>query len=423
MIATDVQHELPEQQRIVITGIGLTAPNGNSLPEFRASLLQGRSGVRPYEIRYVGKTLAGVCEFSTTKYQSRKDLRRGTRAGSVGVYSASEAIHDAGLDWPNVDPSRVGVFLGVTEHGNVETENEIFELKGYDYDTSFWSHHHNPRTVANNPAGEVALNLGIFGPHYTIGAACAAGNAGLIQGVQMLRLDECDVALAGGVSESIHTFGIFASFRSQGALAEHEDPTRASRPFDMQRNGIVVAEGGCVFVLERLSDARRRRARIYGEVVGYAMNTDATDFVLPNAQRQAECMQLALKRAGMAPEQVDIVSTHATGTVSGDNQECAALRRVFGSSERTLFNNTKSFIGHSMGAAGALELAGNLVGFEDGVCHATINVDELDPECELPGPGLVLNQPREVGALNVVLNNSFGMLGINSAVIVKRFVR
>ena len=195
-----------------------------TLPEFRESLLAGRSGVRPYEIRYVGKTLAGVCEFDTTKYQSRKDVRRGTRAGSVGIYCAHEAMHDAGLDWPNVDPARVGVYLGVTEHGNVETENEIFELKGYDYDTSFWSHHHNPRTVANNPAGEMALNLGITGPHYTIGAACAAGNAGLIQGVQMLRLDECDVALAGGVSESIHTFGIFASFHSQGALAEHEDP-------------------------------------------------------------------------------------------------------------------------------------------------------------------------------------------------------
>jgi 3-oxoacyl-[acyl-carrier-protein] synthase II len=265
------------------------------------------------------------------------------------------------------------------------------------------------------------LNLGIIGPHYTIGAACAAGNAGLIQGVQMLRLDECDVALAGGVSESIHTFGIFASFRSQGALAEHEDPARASRPFDIHRNGIVVAEGGCVFVLERLSDARKRQARIYGEVVGYAMNTDATDFVLPNPQRQAECMQLALKRAGMVPEQVDIVSTHATGTISGDSQECIALRTVFGASERTLFNNTKSFIGHSMGAAGALELAGNLVSFDDGVCHATINVDELDPECELHG--LVLNQPREVGTLDVILNNSFGMLGINSVVIVRRFVR
>ncbi len=422
MIATDMPPELPEQQRIVITGIGLTAPNGNSLPAFREGLLAGRSGVRPYEIRYVGKTLAGVCDFETGKYQSRKDLRRGTRAGSVGVYSAHEAIGDSGIDWPTVDPARVGVFLGVTEHGNVETENEIFELKGYDYDTSFWSHHHNPRTVANNPAGEVALNLGIVGPHYTIGAACAAGNAGLIQGVQMLRLDECDIALAGGVSESIHTFGIFASFRSQGALAEHADAARASRPFDLHRNGIVVAEGGCVFVLERLSDARRRRARIYGEVAGYAMNTDATDFVLPNAQRQAECMQLALRRAGLVPAQVDIVSTHATGTVSGDAQECIALRTVFGASDRTHFNNTKSFIGHSMGAAGALELAGNLVSFDDGVCHATINVDDLDPECQLPGPGLVLNQPREIGPVNVVLNNSFGMLGINSAVIVKQYV-
>jgi 3-oxoacyl-[acyl-carrier-protein] synthase II len=421
MIANNVHPNLPDDQRVVITGIGLTAPNGNSLAEFRESLLSGRSGVRPYEIRYVGKTLAGVCEFDAMRYQSRKDVRRGTRAGSVGIYSTNEAIADSGLDWPNVDPSRVGVFLGVTEHGNVETENEIFELKGYDYDTSFWSHHHNPRTVANNPAGEVALNLGIYGPHYTIGAACAAGNAGLIQGMQMLRLDECDVALAGGVSESIHTFGIFASFRSQGALADHEQPERASRPFDVHRNGIVVAEGGCVFVLERLPDARKRGARIWGEIVGHAMNTDATDFVLPNAERQAECMHLALQRAGLVPEQVDLVSTHATGTVSGDSQECLALRRVFGSSERTLFNNTKSFIGHSMGAAGALELAGNLPGFDDGVCHATINVDELDPECALND--LVLNEPRETGKQRVILNNSFGMLGINSAVIISKFDR
>ena len=304
MIAHNVHQHLPDEQRVVITGIGLTAPNGNNLTEFRGNLLSGRSGVQPYEIRYVGKTLAGICEFDATKYQSRKDLRRGTRAGSVGIYSTNEAIADSGLDWPNVDPARVGVFLGVTEHGNVETENEIFELKGYDYDTSYWSHHHNPRTVANNPAGEVALNLGIVGPHYTIGAACAAGNAGLIQGMQMLRLHECDVALSGGVSESIHTFGIFASFRSQGALAEHEQAERASRPFDLHRNGIVVAEGGCVFVLERLSDARQRKARIFGEIVGHAMNTDATDFVLPNAERQAECIHLALQRAGLAPSRL-----------------------------------------------------------------------------------------------------------------------
>jgi 3-oxoacyl-[acyl-carrier-protein] synthase II len=418
MIASAPTIDLPNQQRIVITGVGLTSPIGNSLAEMREGLLAGRSGVQPYEIRYVGRTLAGICDFDVRRYQARKDARRGTRAGAVGIYSAQEAVRDSGLDWDGVDRSRVGVYLGVTEHGNVETENEIYELKGYDYDTSFWSHHHNPRTVANNPAGEVALNMGIVGPHYTIGAACAAGNAGLIQGAQMLRLNECDVALAGGVSESIHTFGIFASFKSQGALAAHEDPTRASRPFDMHRTGIVVAEGGCVFVLERLDDALRRSAQVYGELVGYAMNTDATDFVLPNAERQAECVRLALQRAGLVPEQIDIVSTHATGTDSGDAQECIALRSVFGGSEKTFFNNTKSFMGHCMGAAGALELAGNLPAFQNKVCHATINLDELDPACELPG--LVANEPREVPRVDYILNNSFGMLGINSVVIIKR---
>jgi 3-oxoacyl-[acyl-carrier-protein] synthase II len=328
-------------------------------------------------------------------------------------------VANSGLDWEKVDRSRVGIYVGVTEHGNVETENEIYLLKGYDYDTQFWSHHHNPRTVANNPAGEISLSLGITGPHYTLGAACAAGNAGIIQGVQMLRLEECDLALSGGVSESIHTFGIFASFHSQGALAKNEDPTKASRPFDLDRNGIVVAEGGCMFVLERLSDAKARGAKIYGEIAGYAMNSDATDFVLPDPDRQAQCIRLALHRASMNPEDIDIVNTHATGTASGDAQECKALRQVWGENSRhTLFNNTKSFIGHAMGAAGALELAGNLPAFDDGVCHATINLDRLDPECALSG--LVANQPREAGKIGTILNNSFGMLGINSVVIVKQ---
>jgi 3-oxoacyl-[acyl-carrier-protein] synthase II len=419
MIASTLSNRLPENQRIVITGIGLTAPNGNCLAELRESLLNGRSGVREYDIRYFGKTVAGKCDFDVRRYQARKELRRGTRAGSVGIYCGNEAVRDAGLDWENLDRSRAGVYLGVTEHGNVETENEIYELKSYDYDTSFWSHHHNPRTVANNPAGEVALNMGVTGPHYTIGAACAAGNAGLIQGAQMLRLNECDVAICGGVSESIHTFGIFASFRSQGALAEHEDPSRASRPFDVNRNGIVVSEGGCIFVAERLDDARRRGAKIYGELAGYALNTDATDFVLPNPDRQAECIELALKRAGLVAEQIDIVSTHATGTTSGDVQECKALQRVFGESEKTYFNNTKSYIGHTMGAAGALELAGNLQALEDGVCHPTINVDELDPDCALRG--LVVNEPREIGNPKYILNNSFGMLGINSVAIIQKY--
>jgi 3-oxoacyl-[acyl-carrier-protein] synthase II len=407
-----------EDGRIVITGIGLTAPNGNTLSEYREALLAGRSGVQDYEIRYVGKTLAGVCDFDELRYQKRKVLRRGTRAGSIGIYCAQEAVADSGLDWENVDRSRVGVYVGVTEHGNVETENEIYDIKAYDYDTSYWSHHHNPRTVANNPAGEITLNMGITGPHYTLGAACAAGNAGLIQGAQMLQLDECDVALAGGVSESIHTFGIFAGFASQGALAAHEDPTKASRPFDQDRNGIVVSEGGCLYVLERYGDAAARGAKIYGELVGHAMTSDASDFVLPNPAEQARCMQLALRRARLNPEDIDIVSTHATATASGDVQECAALRRVFGDSPDVMVNNTKSFIGHSMGAAGALELSGNLPSFDDDVCHATINVDRLDPDCALPG--LAINEPREKKNIEYILNNSFGMLGINSVVIIKR---
>lgn len=417
MIAIDKAAQLPDEQRIVITAIGLTSPNGNSLDAYRENLLAGRSGVQDYEIRYVGKTLAGVCDFPATQYQSKKDVRRGTRAGSVGVWAANEAIARSGIDWQNFDRSRAGIYIGVTEHGNVETENEIYQIKGFDYDTQYWSHHHNPRTVANNPAGEIALNMGITGPHYTIGAACAAGNAGIIQGAQMLRLDECDVALAGGVSESIHTFGIFASFKSQGALASHEDPAKASRPFDRDRNGIVVSEGACIYVLERLSDARKRGANIIAEIVSYAINTDATDFVLPNPERQAQCVRLALKRGGLASDQIDIVSTHATGTSSGDSQECEALRAVFDGCDDIHFNNTKSFIGHTMGAAGALELAGNLPSLQDKVCHATINVENLDPTCALPG--LVVNEPREMRRSRYILNNSFGMLGINSVVIVR----
>lgn len=408
----------PESQRIVITGVGLTAPGANSLAQFRANLLTGASGVRGYEIRYVGPTVAGACNFDDLRHQTKKDVRRGTRAGSIGIYCSKEAIADSGLDWPNVDKMNVGIYVGVTEHGNVETENEIHQLKSFDYDTKFWSHHHNPRTVANNPAGEISLNLGITGPHYTIGAACAAGNAGVIQGAQMLLLGECDVALAGGVSESIHTFGIFASFKAQGALASHADPTKASRPFDADRNGIVVAEGGCMYVLERMSDARDRGAKIYGEIAGWAINSDASDFVLPNPERQAQCIGAALKRSGIAAEDIDIVSTHATGTASGDTQECLALRKAFGGSSRTRFNNTKSFIGHAMGAAGALELAGNLPAFADGACHPTINLDRPDPECRLEG--LIVGQPCEMKRVDYILNNSFGMLGINSVVIVKR---
>lgn len=407
------------EDRIVITGIGLTAPNGNSLKEFRKSLLEGRSGVTRFETRFMGEVMAGVCDFDELKYQKKKSLRRGTRAGSIAIYCSQEAIADSGIAFDAADKSRIGVYLGTTEHGNVETENEVHAISKYDYDTKYWSHHHNPRTVANNPAGEVTLNMGITGPHYSIGAACAAGNLGIIQGAQMLRLNEVDLAFAGGVSESIRTFGIFASFKSEGALAEHTDPTKASRPFDKNRNGIVCSEGGCVYTLERLPDAEARGAKIYGEIIGHASNSDAYDYILPEPGRQAECMQLALNRAGLKPEDIDILNTHATATQLGDIQESKAVRTVFGMEGRTRINNTKSYMGHTMGAAGALELTGNLPAFEDGYVHPTINLDEIDPECQLNN--LVANTPELLDNVNIIMNNSFGMFGINSVLIVRKY--
>jgi 3-oxoacyl-[acyl-carrier-protein] synthase II len=235
----------------------------------------------------------------------------------------------------------------------------------------------------------------------------------------MLRLGEVDVALAGGVSEAIRSFGIFASFASQNALAWHDDPTQASRPFDAARNGIVVSEGGCIFVVERLRDAKRRNAPILAEIASYAMNSDGTDPVHPQHERVAECMRLAVDRAGIEPGEVRIVSTHATATEIGDRQEAKALRQVFGDCREVYINNTKSFIGHAMGAAGALELAGNLGAFDDGVVHPTINLTELDPDCKVRN--LVAQQPKRVGRVDYILNNSFGMLGINSAVVVRRY--
>lgn len=406
-------------KRIVITGVGLTAPNANNLRDFRHKLLEGVSEITEIDLRYFGKAPAGICSFNETKYRKKKENKRGTRAGCIGVYCANEALIDAGLEKDSYAPDRTGVYIGLTEHGTVETEQEVYNISQFDYNVDYWTHHHNPRTVLNNPAGEITMNLGITGPHYAIGAACAAGNASLIQGVQMLRLGEVDMALAGGISESTGSFGIFASFKAQGALGHDSDPRKACKPFDMDRNGIVVSEGGCIYVLEHLDRALARKAKIYGEIVGYSMNSDARDFVLPYGKRQAECMTQALQRADLNPEDINLINTHATGTKQGDIEECKAIRQLFKHAPATYINNTKSIIGHAMGAAGVLELAGNLTAFDDQLIHPTINVTHLDPECELNN--LVLNKAVKLDRISTILNNSFGMVGINSVVIIKKF--
>ena len=406
--------------RIVITGIGLTSPLGNDLATMRAELLAARPHVGKLTPRYMEEWPAGICDFPVQKHQSKKEARRGTRAGQISIYCGKEALANAGLDVTTLDRSRIGVFIGTTEHGNVETENEVANIKEYGYDVKYWSHHHNPRSIANNPAGELCLNAGITGPHCCVGAACAAGNYGLIFGAQQLILGEVDYAIAGGVSEAIHTFGIFASFLAQNALARNPDPNKASRPFDQDRNGIVIAEGGCLYVLERLEDAEKRGATILAEILGWAVNTDATDFVLPNTERQAQAMTLALRRAQLRPEDIDLISAHATATPEGDPKEIKAIQSVFGQDAAVYINASKGFFGHAMGAAGALELAGNIPSFEDGWIHPAVNVDRLDPECAMPG--LVLNQAvKAKQPVKTILNNSFGMLGINAVLIVGKY--
>ncbi len=405
--------------RIVITGVGLASPNADNLKTYREKLLAGVSEITELDLRYFGKAPAGICKFNETKYRKKKENKRGTRAGCLGVYCANEALVDAKLPIEHYKKSRIGVYIGLTEHGTVETENEVYNISQYDHNVDYWTHHHNPRTVLNNPAGEITMNLGITGPHYVIGAACAAGNASLIQGVQMMRLGEVDMALTGGISESTGSFGIFASFQAQGALGAASDPREACRPFDNSRNGIVVSEGACIYVLERLESALERGAKIYAEIVGYAMNSDARDYVLPFHERQAECMALALERAGLEPEDIDILNTHATGTKQGDIEECKAIRQIFGEKSSTHINNTKSIIGHAMGAAGVLELAGNLPAFEDNLVHPSINCNDLDPECKLNN--MVFDTPVEMDGITTILNNSFGMVGINSVIIVKKY--
>ncbi|MFG1494447.1 beta-ketoacyl-[acyl-carrier-protein] synthase family protein [Halobacteriovorax sp. GFR7] len=406
--------------RVVITGVGLTAPNGNSLKEFRSALLEQKSGITYEDVRFMGQIPVGKCDFDERKHQKGKMRKRGTRVGGISVYCSKEALEDAGLDINTMDKSRIGIYLGITEHGPVETEEELFQFyKNNDEKPELWTHHHNPRTVANAPAGEVSLNLGITGPHYTIGAACAAGNMGVIQAVQMLQLGEVDLALAGGVSESSNSFGNHVSFKAQGALADYpEDQTRASRPLDNNRNGIVISEGGCVYTLERLEDALARGAKIYGEIAGYHTNSDATDFVLPNPERQMECVHKAIAKAGITISDIDIVNLHATGTKMGDIQEVAGIKEAFKDSPEVAVNCTKGLIGHAMGAAGALELAGNLPSFEDGLVHPCHKIDEIDPECAMDQ--LVLEAPLKKD-VKYILNNSFGMLGINSTLIIKKY--
>ena len=415
--------------RIVVTGIGLTAPNGNSLAEYRANLLAGKARIAEIDVRYMGKHPAGVCDYEATRYQKRKEIKNGTRAGSIAIYCAREAVKDSGLNWETVEKSRVGVYVGITEHGNVETENEIHAISQFNYDTKYWTHHHNPRTVANNPAGEVTMNMGVTGPHYTIGAACAAGNAGLIQAAQMLQLGEVDLAIAGGVSESIHTFGIFAGFKNQGALGHHANPddadlNKVSKPFDKARNGIVISEGGALYTLELPSmialgarcENHRRDRRLVHQLRRHRRRSPESG---PAGRGRGHRAQARQDDAEGHPHRLHARHGHRPRRHPGDDRPAQDFRRLPGHAHQQHEELHRPLHpGAAARRSGARQKP------------PVVRRPRRPPDHQRgqprprvrPAPWLVINTPRRVSKVDTILNNSFGMLGINSVLIVKRFV-
>lgn len=415
--------------RIVITGVGLASPNGQNLKEFRRNLLHGVSGITSEYVKHVGNTPTGLVKFDVTKYLTRQQSQDYTRVAQLGVYCAEECFKDAGLNIrSSFDSSKLGVYVGTTEHGTVQVMQAMEELlvagADKDYpdgcDPDYWSAEINPNTVSNHPAGMLSVHFKLRGPVYTIGGACAGGNLGIKEAFDQLRLGYVDMAVGGGLSETPRAFGAALSFKLSSALASHPDAARASRPFDAARNGVVVSEGGALFFMERLSDAMQRGAKkIYAEVLACAVNSDGSGSqVNPDKRAQKNCMVEALRLAGLKPDDVDIVCTHATSTQTGDPVEVAAINEIFGNSKSVFVNGSKSHIGHTMGASGALEAAGNLGSFEDDLIHPTINIENLDEQCRT---NLVMNQPIEKKNIRVILNNNFGMLGINSTLVMKRF--
>jgi len=416
------------RERIVITGVGLASPNGNNLAEFRKNLLDGVSGVTSEYVKHVGKIPTGFVKSDVGKYLSKQQMQDYTRVAQIGVYCAEECFADAGVNIKsNFDSSRLGIYVGTTEHGTIQVMQAMEELliEGEDddypdgYDPDYWSAEINPNTVSNHPAGMISVHFQLHGPAYTVGAACAGGNLGIKEAYDQLVLGYVDSAIGGGLSETPRAFGAALSFKLSNALGTHEDASRASRPFDVARNGVIVSEGGAFFYMERLPDALKRGAKIYAEVLGCAVNSDGSGSqVNPDRKAQRDCMVEALRLTGLKPGDVDIICTHATSTPTGDPVEVAAINEIFGEYKDVFVNGSKSHIGHTMGASGALEAAGNLGSFHDNLIHPTINIEKLDEQCRT---NLVMNKPIEKKGIKIILNNNFGMLGINSTLVLKKY--
>jgi 3-oxoacyl-[acyl-carrier-protein] synthase II len=416
------------KERVVVTGIGTVSSVGTGRQEFWNGIVEGRSGVKRVTTARVVEKMQSACkiaaeivDFDPSKYLEPKQVRRTDRFIQFAVAAAQLAVDDAKLDMKQEDPTRVGVVVGSAAGGfeTIENQYRVLMERGPDRCSPFTV----PMLIVNMAAGWVSILHNAKGPNSCTVTACATSANSIGDAYMMIQRGDADVMFAGG-SEAPITALCMAGFSSARTLStRNAEPEKASRPFDKDRDGFVMGEGGAILILESLPHAQKRGAKILAELVGYGMTGDAWDIVQPCADGNgaARAMQAALKQAGMKPEDVQYINAHGTSTPLGDRAETTAIKTVFGehaTNHKVAVSSSKSMTGHLLGAAGALEAAVCIMAINDSILPPTINLDNPDPECDLD---YVAKVARKGVNIDVALSNSFGFGGHNACLLFKKF--
>ena len=409
--------------RVVVTGLGAMTPLGHTVEETWDGLVAGRSGVgliTQFDSSGLPCHIAAeVKDFDPRKYMPFKEARRMSRASQLALAAAQEAIQNAGLESPLADPERVGVLVGSGMGGFEMADDALvaYRSKG----VRAVSPYALIASLINMPTHHISLALGSIGPLSTVAAACATGTQAIGEAAEWIRRDACDVVVTGGVEGLIH-LGAMAGFSAMRALSlRNDEPEKASRPFDADRDGFVVGEGAGIVILERLDHAKARGAHIYAEILGHASSSDAFHVAAPDPDGLGaiRAMQWALRDAGVEPDAVDYINAHGSATPLNDATETKAVKAVFGEHAYELaISSTKSMFGHLLGAAGAVEAIAGIQSLRFDTIHPTINYETPDPECDLD---YVPNHARQT-PVNVVLSNSFGLGGQNACLVMGKYV-
>ncbi len=409
-------------RRVVVTGIGIVSPIGIGVEENWNSLKEGRSGVGPithFDASSLPSKIAGeVKNFSPEKWLPPRDAKRLPLFLQYAAVAAQEAFSMAGLEVSDELGERMGVAIGsgIGGIGDIEENTIILREKGWKKISPYFI----PYAIINMASGYVAIQYKAYGPNLSVVTACATGTHAIGEAFKMIQRGAADVMIAGGTESPITPLGV-AGFSAMRALStRNEEPEKASRPFDKERDGFVVAEGAGILVLEALEHAKARGARVIAEIVGYGMSSDAFHITAPDKSGHgaAKAMKAALEDAGISPQQVDYINAHGTSTLLNDITETKAIKMVFGDhAYRIPVSSTKSMTGHMLGAAGAAEAIYTILAVSRDFVPPTINYEVPDPECDLD---YVPNQGREK-VVNYALSNSFGFGGTNATLLIKKY--